>query len=100
MLPYACYPQANVCMAKLYAGIARNTLRDHKVTENPDAAFGHWLRGAEAGDLEAMYQVANYYEGSLVAPAAPTCYKTAVSWYETLMRKHEELAEVNLKPKP
>jgi hypothetical protein len=40
-------------MAKLYAGIARNTLRDHKETENPDAAFGHWLRAAEAGDLEA-----------------------------------------------
>jgi hypothetical protein len=59
-----------------------------------------WLRGAEAGDLEAMYQVANYYEGTLVAAAAPTSYKTAVSWYETLMRKHEELAEVNLNPKP
>jgi hypothetical protein len=56
MLTYAdvCLdPQANVCMAKLYAGIARNTLRDHKETENPDAAFGHWLRAAEAGDLEA-----------------------------------------------
>jgi hypothetical protein len=47
-----------------------------------------------------MYQVANYYEGTLVAAAAPTSYKTAVSWYETLMRKHEELAEVNLNPKP
>ena len=76
-------------------GDKRGTLRDHKETENPDAAFGYWLRDAEAGDLEVMYQVVNYYEGTLVPASVPTSYKTAVRWYETLMRKHEELAEVS-----
>lgn len=71
---------ANVVLAKAYAGIARDTLVDYKVPEDPDKAFAFWLAAAKAGNLEAMSQVANYYDGSFSGPQIEIDYKEALSW--------------------
>ena len=85
--------QANVCLAKVYAGVSRDVLREHIVEEDVGTAFKYWLAAAKGGDLEAMNTVANYYDGTFSSPAVATSYREAASWYEALVRRHEELDE-------
>jgi len=75
---------ANVVLAKAYAGIARDTLQEYRVQEDPEKAFSFWLTAAKAGNVEAMSQVANYYDGTFSVPNLEVDYKQAVSWYAPL----------------
>jgi len=80
-------------LAKVYCGVARDTLREHRVAEDLDLSVAFWLVAAQAGDLEAMSTVANYYEGTLTTPSIEPSYKSAVSWYQALVTEHEKLAD-------
>jgi len=88
-------PAANVIMAKVYSGVARDVLRDHKVTEDPDTSFNFWLSAAKGGDLNAMFVVAQYYESvpGFVAPKAHKSYKNAAAWLHKLVQNHEMLED-------
>eukprot|EP00802_Teleaulax_amphioxeia_P008022 Tamp_08030.p1 GENE.Tamp_08030~~Tamp_08030.p1 ORF type:complete len:614 (+),score=141.95 Tamp_08030:318-2159(+) len=84
---------ANVVLAKVYSGISRDTLREHTVEEDIGRAFAYWLTAAQAGSLEAMSAVASFYDGTFSCPTVDKSYKEAVSWYNALVSKHEELSE-------
>jgi hypothetical protein len=49
---------ANVCLAKCYAGIPRDVLREYAPEENHKVAFKYWLDAAMHSDPEAMHFVA------------------------------------------
>ena len=59
-------------------------MQEYRVQEDPEKAFSFWLTAAKAGNLEAMSQVANYYDGTFSVPNLEVDYKQAVSWYAPL----------------
>eukprot|EP00281_Chroomonas_sp_CCMP1168_P022226 CAMPEP_0206234770 /NCGR_PEP_ID=MMETSP0047_2-20121206/12770_1 /ASSEMBLY_ACC=CAM_ASM_000192 /TAXON_ID=195065 /ORGANISM="Chroomonas mesostigmatica_cf, Strain CCMP1168" /LENGTH=654 /DNA_ID=CAMNT_0053658883 /DNA_START=38 /DNA_END=1999 /DNA_ORIENTATION=- len=87
------FPLANITLAKCYAGIPRDVLKDLSPEENHAKAFAFWKAAAKHGDPTAMYYVAQYYEGLLTAEGVKIDWPEAVRWYETLIEAHHALSD-------
>ena len=40
-----------MCLAKVFCGVARDTLREHRVAEDLDRSVAFWLVAAQAGGV-------------------------------------------------